>query len=215
MSKILKYSKKLRIIIFSLFSAVFVFGCANIGNVMNTLTNLDKIQFKLGKVSGFAVNNVNLSGVKSISDFSITDGLRLTQAFANKSLPTSFNLELIAHNPNAKPSNSKSSFDAIIKSIDWVLLINDKETINGSVNSPVTVPSASKNTIIPLSIGLDLYSFFGEKGYNEIINLALALGGVNGSSSNLKLKLKPVVSIAGIQIPYSGYITAIDKEFRG
>lgn len=96
-----------------------------------------------------------------------------------------------------------------------MLLIDDKETINGKVSTPLTIPSGSQSTTIPVGVGLDLYKFFGDKGYNDIINLALAVGGVNSSAARLKLKMKPTISIAGFPISYPNYITAIDKEFRG
>ena len=206
--------RNIKALSFAVFSALFIFGCSTLNKVVNTISDFDKIQFKLGNVQNFALCNVQISNIKSISDVSITDGLKLTQAFASKSFPTNFTLELVAHNPNKKSNNNNKSFDAIIKSIDWILLLDDKETINGRVSSPITIPTASQNTIIPISIGLDLYKFFGEKGYNDIVNLAFALGGVNGSAARVKLKLKPEVSIAGIRIPYNAYITAIDKEFR-
>jgi hypothetical protein len=183
------------------------------------LNDMQHLQFKLGKADNFIVNSVNISNMKNVGDLSLNDGLKLTQAVANKSLPVNFTLNILANNPNSKSSNSQNSnsksstFDAVINSIDWVLFIDDKETINGKVAQPITVPSGNQTTSIPVSIGLDLVKFFGDKNYADIMNLALAIGGVNGSSSRLKLKMKPTVSIAGIPLSYPSHFTVIDKEF--
>jgi len=191
-------------------------GCSIVNSIFNTLSDLQKIQFKLGTVNNFTLNNVNISNKKSISDVSVTDVLLLTQAVKNKSMPTNFTLNVLAQNPNTKNADTKqSTLDAVISNFDWILFIDDKETINGRVNTPVTIPSGGKTETIAVGMGLDLMKFFGNKGYDDIINLAMAVGGVNGSSSRLKLSIKPSVSIANIPISYPNYITVVDKEFRG
>ena len=203
-------------ILFALFLLLIVAGCSFFNSVMNTISDLQSIQFKLGNASNFSMANVNISDKKSVSDVSVTDVLKLTQAVKNKSLPTNFTLNVIAKNPNTKTADSKhSTLDAVISNFDWVLLIDDKETINGRMTTPITIPSGGQTKNIAVGIGIDLMKFFGDKGYDDIIKLAMAIGGVNGSTARLKLKIKPSVSIAGIPISYPNYITAVDKEFRG
>jgi len=62
-------------------------------------------------------------------------------------------------------------------------------------------------------MGLDLYNFFGNKGYDGIVNLALAIGGVQGSAARLKLDAQPTVSTPLGAITYPSRITIIDKNF--
>ena len=208
------YSIFKNIILIATFT-IIIAGCSVLNSVFNTLSDLQNIQFKLGSVNNFTLNNVNISNKKSISDVSVTDVLLLTQAVKNKSMPTNFTLNVLAQNPNTKNANTKSStLDAVISNFDWILFIDDKETINGRVNTPVTIPSGGKTETIGVGVGLDLMKFFGNKGYDDIINLAMAVGGINGSSSRLKLNIKPSVSIANIPISYPKYITVVDKEFR-
>ena len=210
--KIIKIMKKIIIIITALTIFFSFSSCNFISQTASMLNDLQHLQFKLGKADNFVVNSVNISKIKSVSDLSISDGVRLTQAVANKSLPVNFTLNILAQNPNSK-STTTSTTDAIINSIDWILFIDDKETVNGRVATPIAVPSGNQTTAIPVSIGLDLVKFFGEKSYADIMNLALAIGGAGGSSSRLKLKMKPTVSIAGFPISYPGHFTVIDKEF--
>ena len=48
----------------------------------------------------------------------------------------------------------------------------------GAVNQAINIPSSTdQKTIIPLEMGLDLYEFFGNKDYESLINVALAIGG--------------------------------------
>jgi hypothetical protein len=63
-------------------------------------------------------------------------------------------------------------------------------------------------------MSLDLYEFFGNKGYESVINLALALGGVSGSAAKVKLDIKPTVNTAIGPISYPNRLTIIDKEWR-
>jgi hypothetical protein len=119
---------------------------------------------------------------------------------------------VLAKNPNDGTGGTKES-SALIKNLDWRLLIDSKETINGAVQN-INVPGVGQETAIPVGISLDLYKFFSSSGYEDIINLALALGGQNGSSSRLSLKVKPTVETFLGPMTYPGEITVIDKEFR-
>ena len=201
-----------------LFLLVITFVFTLVGcNTISNIANFSKLQFKLGKVDNFAVSSVNISRIHNVKDLSVSDGITLANAFANKSFPVSFTLNVIAHNPNAKntaTAQKTSNFDAVISNLEWTLLIDNKETINGRVANPINVPSGNQNTIIPITIGLDMFKFFNNKSYTDLINLALAIGGVNGTSANLKLRVKPTVSIAGFPISYPNYITVVDNQFN-
>jgi hypothetical protein len=63
-------------------------------------------------------------------------------------------------------------------------------------------------------MSLDLIKFFKEQGYESLLNLALALGGVHGSAARINLRATPTVDTFIGPITYPGEITIIDKEFR-
>lgn len=206
---------KLKIIVlFVVFIAITITSnsCNVVRNFSNTLNNFSKLNFKLDKVSNFRISTIDISNISSTSSISTGDVLKLTQAVASKKLPVEFTLGIIAQNPNSKSGNANS--EAIINKLDWRLYIDDVETINGVVSSSIKVPAGSSSTVIPVSVQLDLYDFFGNKGYEHLINLALAIGGANGSSSRLKIEAKPTVSISGFPISYPSYITIVNSEFR-
>jgi hypothetical protein len=63
-------------------------------------------------------------------------------------------------------------------------------------------------------MNLDLYQFFQDRGYQSLINLALALGGGNPTMSRLQLRAKPTIHTQFGDYTYPGEITIVDREFR-
>lgn len=195
----------------ALFAFLFV-SCSSLSKITQTLTNLQRLQFKLEDVNGFHLSGINLSNKNQLSDFSLSDGLKLTQSFQSKNFPARFILNVAALNPNDGSGGSKQS-SATLTSFDWQLYIDDVPTISGNIAKPIEIPGTGQSTMIPLAMELDLYKFFGPKGYDGLINLALALGGVKGSAARIKLDAKPTVSSPFGPITYPGRITIIDKNF--
>jgi hypothetical protein len=194
--------------------AAIMYSCNVFKEVSNTLANISKLQFQIQNVTGLRVAGIDVSGKSRISDFSLTDGLKLTNAFATKSFPAIFILNLGALNPNDGKNPGTKQTSATITSIDYRLIIDDVPTIAGDIDAPITVPGSGETTIIPLRMSLDLFQFFGNKGYEGVANLALALGGANKSPARVKLDIKPTVKTSIGPIGYPARITVIDKEWR-
>lgn len=181
-------------------------------SVYETITNLSRLEFKVGDVSGFEISGVQLSGKSKLGDFSAIDLLKLSSSFAGGSLPASFVLNVDAKNPNDGKGGYKRT-DATIQNLKWRLFLDDKETITGDLDQPVTVPGTGEVTVIPLRINIDLMKFFKDKSYDSIINLALALGGSKGSSSKITLYATPTVSSLFGNITYPGELKIVDYAF--
>ncbi len=183
-------------------------GCS----VYQTIVNLSRIQFKLGTVGNFTLNGVNLSGKTRLSDFSAVEILKISQAVTSGTLPVSFVLNVQAKNPN-DGTGGYSNTNATLENFPWRLLINDKETVSGGLKNPVTVPGTGEITNIPLQINLDLIKFFQNKSYEDLINLALAIGGSRGSSSSLTLYAQPTVSTSIGPIKYPNELKIANVQF--
>ena len=181
-------------------------------SVYETLTNLSRLQFKVGDVNGFQINGIPVSGKSKLSDFNALDLLKLTTGFAQGSLPASFVLNVDAKNPNDGKGGYKKS-DATLQNFKWRLFLDDKETVSGEFSQPLVVPGTGEITSIPLTINIDLMKFFKDKGYESIVNLALALGGAQGSSSKVTLFATPTVSSPFGNITYPGELKLIDTQF--
>lgn len=208
--KILKSS----LIILSAISIILgLTTCNFLKNAAGALENLQRLQFKLENVNGFKVSGIKLSDKSSVSSFSVSDGLKLLGDFNNKRLPAEFVLNVAAKNPNDGTGGSQKT-TATLSGLDWQLYIDDVPTIMGGIDKPLEIPGTGQSTIIPLRMSVDLWSFFRDRGYDKVINLALAIGGVSGNASRLKLDAKPTVSTQFGPINYPGRITIIDKQFN-
>jgi hypothetical protein len=205
----MKLSHKKYLILFVLCISFIQFGCTGI---YDAIVNLQRLQFKLGSVNNMRLANVALSNITSISNLSIIDAANLVAAFSRGELPASFTLNVIAKNPNDGTGGTKNT-SAVIKRLDWRMLIDSKETISGNIGN-ISVPGTGQQTTIPITIGLDLIDFFSNMGYESLVNLALALGGRNGSSSRITLKARPTVDTPLGSITYPGEIDIVDREFR-
>jgi hypothetical protein len=199
---------KIRIVTLILVFAFLFSSCS----VFNALKSISQLKYKLGTVGNFQLSGITITSKSKLSDFSPTDLLKLTGAVANGKLPVTFILNVEAYNPNTQDGLNRSTVS--LSNFPWRLLIDDKETISGNINAPVTVPGGNQTTIIPLQMQLDLFQFFGDRGYERLINLALKLGGQGGSATDIKLIAKPSISTEYGNMTYPGELTIISKEFR-
>lgn len=189
-------------------SSFILYQCS----IYQTMTNLSRLQFKVGEINGFKVNNIDITNKSSLTDFSPTDVLALTSSFSQGKLPVSFVLNVDAKNPN-DGTGGYARTDATLKSFKWRLFIDDTETISGDIDSPVTVPGTGEVTKIPLRINVDLFQFFKNQGFDKVINLALTLGGKNSTTSKITLYATPTVSTIFGDIKYPGELKIIDTQF--
>lgn len=192
--------------------SLLISGCASLQQLQDTLLNVKRLQFKLDGVTPGMLAGINLAAIDSPTKISVLDGLKLANAFRQKSLPVSLTLNVAAKNPNDGTGGSTQK-TALLKALAWTLKIDDKETITGDIPSPVEIPGTGQATVIPLQLSLDLYKFFGEQGYDSLLNLALAIAGQKGSTSRLTLSAVPTVSVAGLDLKYPGQIDIVDKAF--
>lgn len=200
--------KKHLLISLLIVTVLFAVQCS----VYQTMVNLSRLQFRLGDVNGFTVMNIPISNKKSINDFSVVDVAKITASLAQGKFPVSFVLNVDAKNPNDGTGGYQRT-DATLKDLAWVLELDGKKTISGRLDNPVTVPGTGEVTPIPLRIELDLKEFFEDRGYESLINLALTLGGVQGSSSKIALYATPTVSTALGDIRYPGELKIVDAHF--
>lgn len=193
-----------------IFFALISFSCAGLKDAM---VNVQRLKFKLGNISNMKVAGISFGSKSTIKDFNLLDGASLLSAFTSGKLNTSFTLNLLAKNPNDGTGGTPNT-SAVIKSLAWRLFIDDSELINGNIASGIEVPGVGQETTIPINMAFDLLSFFKGDNYDKLMNLALALGGKNGSAARVKLGVTPTVDTFLGPITYPGEITVIDKEFK-
>ena len=194
--------------------ALLSVSCTQLKQLQESLTSVSRIKFKLDNVSNFELMGVNLSNKSRMGDFSLLEGAKLAASFARGKFPASFTLNIAAINPNDGQQGRYKSV-ATLTSFAWTMIIDNSTTINGNITDPITIPGTGEQSIIPLRMDLDLGQFFKDKGYESVANLALALGGVNGSPARIQLKAIPRIKTDFGEITYPGELTIIDKEWAG
>ena len=200
--------KKKTFIILILFVTIAGLNCS----VLNTITNISRLKFKIGNTGNFKLAGVSLAGKRSIYDLSSLETLKLSVAFVRGSFPLTFTLNVDAENPN-DGTGGYSKTNATIVSFPWRLFIDDKEIISGNIDSPVSVPGTGEVTVIPLSVSVDLIKIFKDKDYEGLFNLALNLEGRGTHPSKLTLYAQPIVNTALGDIKYPEELKIINIEY--
>jgi hypothetical protein len=67
--------------------------------------------------------------------------------------------------------------------------------------------------VFPVRVSLDLYRYFSDRGFDDLLELALAVAGKEGTASRVTLTAVPTVKIGGVPVRYPGAIRIVDREF--
>lgn len=185
--------------LFLLMPLVFT-GC----QTLKEIANLRNVDFDLGAVRNINLAGVQLDRIEDYKDIRALDVVKLTAAFARRDMPLSFELDVEAENP------ASNQVAARLVSLDWTLLLEDRETISGVINEERSL-NPGELVVIPVGIELELMAFF-DNNARDIIDLALALTGNGGASKNVKLKATPVVDTIIGPLQYPNEITIVNSD---
>ena len=179
---------------------LFMQSCETLDQLTRTLMSLRRLQFKLDGIHDFVLLGINLSGKSALVDFSAAEGLELVQGFHSKRLPAELTLDILVQNPNDGTGGSTKTVSTLT-SLESRLLIHEKPTVYGNIDKPIEIPGTGQAAIV-------------QQGYEEIIGLALDIGGRHGDMTRISLDAQPKVSTAYGEIVYPGRITIISNEYR-
>jgi len=155
-----------------------------------------KCEFHMTTIKNLELGGVNIQHVRSIKDLSLSKAARLTAALTEKTLPLSFNLNLEARNPNDQT--------AAMNKLEWRLFVDEKELVAGQLDDRIEV-LANASAEFPVAINMDLKKVLSGDSRDAVLKLAFNLVGEGDQPSNILLKIKPTVVVAGIPINYPGY----------
>lgn len=171
--------------------AAVVSSCAALESVLA----LSQVDFSLDRVYGVEIAGVGLDRVRSYSDLSVNDALRIGAAVSQGRVPLAMTLELTGRNPADNP-------EARMVALDWTLFLRDRETVRGLLEREVRfAPGAS--TSFPLELSLDLVEFF-EGSARDLVEVALALASDDGGAAGVRLEVIPTVETPLGPIRYPG-----------
>lgn len=182
----------------ALLSAVWFSSCA-----IQKAANLANCQFRLNKIHSIDVAGVQLNP-NGATNISFQDGLKLASAYASKSLPSNLNALLDISNPN--------NTEAKMVKFDWQIKLKDELVTSGEVNQVVQVPAKGESST-SLSTGFDLYQVLEGKSVGQLKEMITNALDEEGAPKDLQIFLKPYVKVAGLNIPYPGYIE-VSKYYK-
>jgi hypothetical protein len=178
---------------------LFAFASCSVVKQIQQVTSFAKCEFKLNDVQDVRLAGISIQNKKGSADMNFSDGVRLAAALTSGGpLALTFNLNVEAHNPNGQTAG--------LNRLEWILLIDDIEMVNGINEAPVSIPS-NGSVVIPLSMNIDLRKALSGKSGQAMMNFGFNLAGANGEPSRIKLKAKPTILVGKYPVSYPGYIT--------
>ena len=188
-------------------------SCAALTDMAAALASLKKLQFKVDGVRDFKLLGIDLGGKAALTDFTAGDALKAVQSYRSRKLPVEFVVDVLAVNPNDGTGGSRRSASTLT-GLECRLLIDGEPTVTGNIDRPFEIPGTGQGSVVPLRLSLDLLEFFGDRRYEDLLGLALALGGKQRSPARIALDAQPTVSTPFGPITYPDRITIVSTEFR-
>ena len=170
---------------------------------LQQIAALRHVDFALTVVQNGLLAGVRLERIASYRDLSTVELGRLALAVARDDLPLSFTVNVKAENPVG------NSATATMVRLAWTLLLDDKETIRGVLDSSYTLPPGQPVTI-PLQMSLDLTEFF-DGPTESLIDLAAGLAGVRADPTRVTLRAVPSIDTPLGRMDYPSPITIVSR----
>jgi hypothetical protein len=183
---------------------LFIFFTSISCRQLRELQSFANCDFRLANLANTTLGGVNVQNVRSISDLNLSQAARITQAYASGSLPLNLIVNMEVKNPNATT--------AAMNSVDWIMLIDDKEIVDGTVNERIQIAPDGGITNLPIRISTDLRKVLNNMPADQAVNMGLGLSGNGDKPTRVTLKIKPSIMVGQTVLKYPGYIK-VNQEF--
>jgi hypothetical protein len=189
--------------IFAILLLSSVGACATLQQV----AALRQVTFALAGVQDGRLAGVALDRIASYKDLTAVDIGRLTLAIARSDLPLTFRVNVRADNP------ADNGTAATMVRLAWSLYLDDKETINGVLDTSYVLPPGQP-VVIPLPMRLNLLQFFDGPA-ETLVNLAAELAGLSADPARIVLRAVPSIDTPLGPIVYPSPITIVSRTVGG
>lgn len=180
----MRYLKKLTIILAVTVTMLFMGGCG-----LAQLINLINCKFSLANISDITWAGINISNIRSVSDFQWSDLQKAYQAIKNKDFRIGCNVNVNAKNETTQPAK--------LCAYDYDLFLEGSSIAQGSSTTQTTLINPQSTALIHVPLSMDLYNIFKNGDAKNVINLARNLMDYgNGTESNVKVKFTPYINSA-------------------
>lgn len=174
---------------------------------LQQLAALRHVDFDLAGVRNGRLAGVDLSRISSYGDLTATDIGRIAFALSQRNVPLEFLVDVRAENP------VENGTAATMTRLAWVLLLDDKETINGVLDSAVTMPPGAP-VILPLRMRLNVLEFFDGPA-QSVVDLAASIAGLHSDPTKVTLRAVPTITTPVGDITYPSPITIVSRTVGG
>lgn len=188
-----------RHIVPALLLAALLGACAT----LQQFANLRQVAFSLAGVQDGRLAGVPLARIQSYNDLSAIEIGRLALAVARNDLPLELTVNVQADNP------ADNGATATMVRLAWSLFLDDKETINGVLDSSYALPPGQA-VVIPLLMRLNLREFFDGPA-EDLVNLAAGLAGLNADPTRISIRAVPTINTPLGPISYPTPITIVSR----
>ena len=178
-------------------------GCAT----LRQITALRQVDFSLAGVEDGRLAGVDLRRIASYNDLGPVDVGRIALAVTRRDVPLEFRVIVRADNP---ASNHTA---ATMVKLAWTLLLDDRETVNGVLDTVVTMPPG-QTAYIPLPVRLNLREFFDGPA-QSLVKLAASVAGVSSHPTRIAVRAVPTIHTAIGAITYPNPITIVSRTVGG
>ncbi len=184
--------------------ASIMFNSCDILDQAAQMAMLTKCEFRLSTLTNTRLAGVNIQNVDAFKQLSLVDAGKLTAAYASGNMPLTFTLNVEAKNPNSKPAG--------MSKLDWILMIDDLEVLNGVTEQRVNIPANGGTATLPMEMKFNLLKVLETRNVESLSNFAMNLAGVGNKPTRVSLKAKPTIYVGSSPITYPNYIT-INTQF--
>src|ERR1041385_7627622 len=174
---------------------------------LQQIAALRQVTFALAGVRDGRLAGVALSRIASYKDLTATEIGRLGLAMARNDLPLEFRIDVRAENP------ADNRATATMVRLAWVLLLDDKETIHGVLDTTYALPPGQP-VIIPMQMKLNLRQFFDGPA-QSMVNLAAAFAGLRADPARVALRAVPTINTPVGPMAYPSPITIMSRTVGG
>jgi hypothetical protein len=174
-------------------------GCAT----LRQITALRQVDFSLAGVEDGRLAGVELRRIASYSDLSAVEIGRIALAVTRRDVPLDFRVVIRADNP------ATNRTAATMVRLAWTLLLDDRETINGVLDTAVTMPPG-QTAYIPVPMRVNLRQFFDGPA-QSLVNLAASVAGLTSHPTRIAIRAVPTVNTPLGPITYPNPITIVSR----
>ena len=178
-------------------------GCA----ALQQIAALRQVSFSLAGTRNARLAGVDLTRIRAYRDLSALDVARITYAVTRKDLPLEFLLDVRGENP------ADNNVTATMVRLAWTLLLNDKETISGTLDTTLAFPPGQPTTF-PMRMRLNLMEFFDGPA-ESLVDIAASIAGISSDPTRITLRGVPTIDTPVGRISYPTPITIVSRTVGG